>query len=240
MRRRIGAAVAAVLFGLVAGPAAAAPKTPVVLVHGFLGTGLSMEKMRAKLAARGFPAYAPTLLTNDNIANSYQLELFIEGWVLPTNPCATKVHLVSFSMGGLSTRYLIKSGRAPSIASLTQIAAPNYGYQPATGAGPCQLPDIAGGQMCPTSAFIHDLNAGDDTPGDIPYSSAQSGADTPDNSVLDGGACRAYPLTTTPHAQLPDDDAIIDWVIASVERAEAGPPYGPCAAPGVFQTLPIQ
>lgn len=237
-RVAIAGAVAAVLCALSAEPTAADPKPPVVLVHGFLGSGLSMEKMRQRFQAAGYSAYAPTLLTSDNIANAYQLEAFIEGWVLPTNPGATKVHLVSFSMGGLSTRYLIKSGRAPQVASLTQIAAPNYGYQPPSGIGPCQLPDIAGGQMCPTSSFIAQLNAGDDTPGTIPYASAQSGDDTPDNSVLDGGACRAYPLTNTPHAQLPDDDTIIAWVLASVERAETDP-TGPCAAPGVWQQLPI-
>ena len=90
-------------------------------------------------------------------------------------------------MGGLSARQFIKFVKSTAtVDSYVSLGTPQYGIYSA-----CILPGWYGGQMCPTSGFLRDLNRGDDTPGRVAWTPIYSTSDefVPNSaSRLDGGA----------------------------------------------------
>jgi len=81
--------------------------------------------------------------------------------------------------------------------------------------------------MCPFSGFLRDLNAGDDTPGALPYTTIRSTKDTADVTRLDGGAC-FHEIAGVEH---PDEPRSPDFIAAALTAVG-----GTC--PGTFVTLP--
>jgi triacylglycerol lipase len=231
MRKTI-AVLAAVTALLTAAPAthasapASAVKEPVILVHGWRGTGAAMAVMRDAFAAAGYPAYTIDLPGQENVANAQAIAALVQQVKAQTG--AAKVHLVAHSMGGLSARYYVArlEGEA-SVRTYTSMGTSQYGYWPA-----CFLGVNDGGQMCatkPSITFLRDLNAGDDTPGDVAYSSFHSSTEDAQISRLDGGACRLA-IPGVEHKDEPSNPQFIQAAIAAVG--------GTC--PGTFVTLPIQ
>ncbi len=216
--------VGLVAAALHASPAAAdgpAPREPVIIVHGWNGSSTHMTAMRDAFAAAGYPAYTIDLPSQNNITNGHRIADLVRGVQEQTG--AAKVHLVSHSMGGLSTRYYVKRlGGLTTVRTYVSMGAAHYGYLPA-----CLLGEEQGGQMCPTSSFLRDLNAGDDTPGDISYSTFR-GREIPSISRLDGGACVHVPADVA-HNEEVTSQAFIDAVLAALG--------GTC--PGTFVDLPI-
>ena len=183
------AIVAAALVSIVgtsAAPAGAAAKDPVILVPGFttgpvIATGY--HPLRDRLRNAGYDVTLisyPDYGLGDIRTNSARLASTVAAVKARTG--ATKVDLVSHSMGGLVSRYYVKSlGGAASVDSLIMMGTPNYGTNLANIAefltfGSC-IGITACEQMARGSGFLDSLNAGDDTIGAVRYTSIATKVD---------------------------------------------------------------
>lgn len=104
---------------------------------------------------------------------------------------ASRVDIVSHSMGALSSRYYIKNlGGQSYVNDYVSIAGPNHGTAWAYGClifTSCQ-------QMVPGSSYLNNLNATDETPGtSISYATIRSDCDliVPSGVPLSGAASNA-------------------------------------------------
>jgi len=228
-RRLIAALLAALLVAVAVGvtPAAAAGRT-VLLVHGFRGSPSSFDQMKASLEARGIEAIAVALPGQDNVANANYLQGVVQQIVQSGGP-GTTVDVVAHSMGGLSSRWYAKFlGGSPGsgsavIAHYISLGSPQYGVWSA-----CLLPQTYGGQMCPSSSFLRQLNTGDDTPGAAAYTTIYSTSDgyvPTSSSRLDGGACFVQDSNVT-HSGLLTDATVFGQIVQALA--------GTC--PGTFKT----
>lgn len=189
-------ALLAVLVGVTAAaslaPAAAnaAPHDPVVFVHGWNGSGGQWAVMRARLQADGWTAAElPEPLnfssTASNKTNAQAVANEVDRVLAATG--ASKVDLVTHSMGGLSSRWFVKSlGGGAKVDDFVSLGGPNHGTQVAWGCftTPCL-------EMWPGSSFLTELNAGDETPGTANYGTWRSPCDEairPPESVILSGA----------------------------------------------------
>ena len=200
----------------VAGPGAAfgAEPDPVLLVHGYRGSPTTWGDTIRWFADNGRTAVAIDLATEDNIKNAAQIRDFIKakGW--------TRVDIVGQSMGGLSARQYIKFLDASVVDAYVSLGTPQYGMYSA-----CLLPSGYGGQMCPSSSFMRNLNSGDDTPGAVYWTTIYSRTDglVPNSSSrLDGGACFVYEDPGVPHNDMDNDPTIFQHVLMAVDRTCAG------------------
>lgn len=195
----------------------AASKVPVILVHGFDGSPAGFDVMAERLRRRGHTVVAMDLPGNDNVANAKAIRDLVadKGW--------TKVAIVGHSMGGLSSREWIRfyGGRRVAVTYVS-LGTPQQGLVVACIAEPAN-----GGQMCPDSAFLRKLNAGDETPGALSWTSVAS---TKDELVpvaatrLAGGACNVR-VTGPSHSGLLTDAATFRIVAYAIDGK-------PC--PGTF------
>lgn len=107
---------------------------------------------------------------------------------------AKKVEVIGHSMGGLVLRYFIKNLGGDKVAShYVSFGTPQHG----TVIGkvwPCTSTD----QMLPGSDFLTDLNAGDETPGPVKYTSIRTNTDeivlSVTSPVLEGADNHLVPL----------------------------------------------
>jgi triacylglycerol lipase len=113
-------------------------------------------------------------------------------------------------MGGLSSRWFVKFLRRTVVVEhYVSLGTPHYGLSEA-----CLAPLAYGGQMCPGSAFLRRLDAGDDTPGTTRYTSIASYDDRVvpvASSRLDGGACLIRDAGVT-HGRLVTDARVYKQV----------------------------
>jgi triacylglycerol lipase len=172
--------IAGMLLSLTVAPAGRAD--PILLIHGFASHATTFSDLEPWLRLEGRTVVALDLPGQDNRANAQYIkdQIAALGW--------TRVDLVMHSMGGLAGRYLIKSlGGAPLVQAYVSLGTPQYGVEAA-----CLFEMPSGGQMCPSSSFLADLNHGDDTPDGPAWSTIYSRDDPAVPSVssrLDGGAC---------------------------------------------------
>jgi triacylglycerol lipase len=158
-------------------PAGAAAKDPVVIVPGFTtGPIISVGylPLKARLEAAG---YDVTLLVypdyglGDISDNAARLRNTVNSVKARTG--ASKVDLVAHSMGGLVSRDYIKNlGGSSSVDALIMMGTPNYGTSLASLATLVNCVGIdACEQMSVGSSYLNALNAGDDTIGNVKYTS---------------------------------------------------------------------
>ena len=99
---------------------------PIVVVHGYIGSGDSYEWMSKRFTSNGYPkekifAFDWNTLTNGAESDTRGLEKFIQYVLLKTG--ASKVNLVGHSLGGaLSFNYCKKPANAANVAHLALIA----------------------------------------------------------------------------------------------------------------------
>jgi triacylglycerol esterase/lipase EstA (alpha/beta hydrolase family) len=218
-RRRAAAWTIALLvavIGAALAPASslAADPDPILLVHGYRGNPSTWSDMIANFQANGRTAVAIDLASEDNVKNAAQIEAFIndKGW--------RRVDIVGQSMGGLSVRHYIKFLDRTVVDAYVSLGTPQYGIYAA-----CLLPQSYGGQMCPTSRFLRNLNHADDTPGSIYWTTIYSRSDgiVPNSSSrLDGGACFVFEDPGVPHNDMDNDPTIFQHVLMAVDRVCAG------------------
>jgi triacylglycerol lipase len=215
-RRRFVTVLAfiALVAALVPRPVAAATPDPVLLVHGFTGSPTSFSTMLQRLTAAGRTAAAIDLPSEDNIVNARAIRDFAaaRGW--------TRFDIVGHSMGGLSSRYFVKSlGGTVSVDAYVSLGTPQYGINSA-----CLLPTNYGGQMCPSRTFIRNLNTGDDTPPATHYTTLYSTSDSyvpATSSRLDGGACHVQ-VSGVSHSGLLTNEGVHNATLAALDRICVG------------------
>ncbi len=163
-------------------------KDPVVIVAGtFAGQGIASvyyAPLAARLRADGYRAYIfglPDSGLGDARDAAAALNTFVDGVRAQTG--SAKVDLIGHSQGGMISRYYIKYlGGANEVDSLINLAAVNYGTAVANlakllGLGNC-IGVISCQQMSIGSSFLADLNAGDDTIGNVSYTNFGTVFDT--------------------------------------------------------------
>jgi triacylglycerol lipase len=180
LRGRIAFCLAAVLATVVvpltlypAGASAQTPPDPVIIVDGMASPALLYIPMTLRLQADGYEVWnfeLPTLGLQDINLSAQALAAFVDNVLTQTG--ASKVDLVAHSQGGLASRVFIKYlGGTPKVDSLIMLGTPNQGTQLSSIAslvGSC-VGIVGCSQMAVGSTFITDLNAGDDSLGDIVY-----------------------------------------------------------------------
>ena len=212
MRRRPVVVLTAVLAALAvlvlspARPAAAAPGTPVIFVHGYTGSASNWTTAMAVFRSGGYPssqlfAYEYNSYGN-NITNAQGLASYVSQVRARTG--AAQVDIVNHSMGGLvSLWYLKQLGGAQYVRHLASLAGANHGT---TSAGACLIYTTCQ-QMYPGSSFIATLSAGDETPGSTRYATWYSPCDgiiIPYTSTVLSGATNNYVACETHIGYLTD------------------------------------
>lgn len=122
---------------------------------------------------------------------------------------AAKVDLVTFSMGGVSSRYYIKTlGGEPRVDAWVSVAGPNHGTETAN-----QCPATACVEIRPGSAFLTALNAGDETPGSVRYATWWSPCD---QTIIPNASVPLAGATNTETACLPHTGMFTEVVYQQV------------------------
>ncbi len=165
MRRRLLllplAAVITLATMLPATPASARARAvhhdPVLLVHGFHGSGGGWHAMEAYLRTRGYRTDEIDAMSYDSNASNLDTARRIarEVVALRSRTGARRVDVVSHSMGAISSRYYLERlGGAAHVDAWVSLAGVNegtvwaYGCYPLT---PCR-------EMVPSSSLLHRLN----------------------------------------------------------------------------------
>ena len=147
--------------------------SPVVLVHGTFGDSKALlDRLSWRIRAAGYCVFAVDYgnrATGPIEESAAQLRTFVNQVLVATR--AAKVSMVGHSQGGMMPRYYIKFlGGASKVDDLVGLAPSNHGT-----ANPLLLfPGL--NYWCPAclqqktgSAFLRNLNAGDETPGPVSY-----------------------------------------------------------------------
>jgi triacylglycerol lipase len=199
-RRRPWRLVTAVLtlllatsVGVVAAPTAEAHSgaDPILFVHGWNSSASAWNTMIDRFVAAGHPRNRMVAITyNSNQSNAtIAAQVRDAANALRASTGASKIDIVTHSMGGLSSRYYLKNlGGTTVVDEWVSLGGPNHGTNTAV----LCYPFSAGCRdMVPGSGFLNSLNSGDETPGSVRYGTFWSSCDeviNPDDSVLLSGA----------------------------------------------------
>ncbi|MFE9259157.1 esterase/lipase family protein [Streptomyces sp. NPDC006879] len=193
MRRTamLAAATAAVLAPLVTAPTAhAAAHNPVIFVHGLSSSASTWNTWVNDFKADGYSA--SELFTwsynwkQSNKTTASQLATKVQQVLAQTG--ASKVDIVSHSMGSLSSRWYLKfNGGTSYVDDFVSVAGVNHGTDISFF---CSFYTSCK-EMVIGSSFLKTLNAGDETPGNVSYATLWSTCDAainPDESAKLSGA----------------------------------------------------
>jgi triacylglycerol esterase/lipase EstA (alpha/beta hydrolase family) len=215
--------------------------SPVVLVHGtFEGAADNWAGVSPQIKAAGYCVFALEYGdrgTGDIAASAGQLERFVDAVLAATG--ARKVSLVGHSQGGMMPRHYVKFLRgAGKVDDLVGLAPSNHGT---TNPGAI----VAGATLCPAceqqragSAFLQQLNAGDETPGRVSYTVVQTRYDevvTPFTSAFlagDGNTANillqdACPAEVIDHHEMPNSALALRWTLQALGRPGPADPQSP-------------
>ena len=221
-------------------PSAAHP-APVVLVHGtFESATDNWGAVSPQIKAAGYCVFAldyGNRGTGDIPTSAGELKRFVDAVLGATG--ARKVSLVGHSQGGMMPRWYVRFlGGAPKVDDLVGLAPSNHGT---TNPGAF----VAGATVCPAcdqqragSSFLQTLNAGDETPGAVSYTSIETRDDevvTPFTSaflapgpntanILLQDAC---PADVVDHQFIPDDRVALRWTLQALARPGPADPAQP-------------
>jgi triacylglycerol esterase/lipase EstA (alpha/beta hydrolase family) len=169
------AAAAVCLAGMVMSPAAAFGLDPILFVHGWSGSASNWSTMIERY--------------NTSQSNKTDAEQYVKPEVekLLKTTGASKVDIIAHSMGSLNTRWYLKFlGGTSKVDDWVSLGGPNHGTESA---------NFCIGTACTEmrigSTFLSELNAGDETPGEVNYGTWWSPCDefiNPDSSVPLTGA----------------------------------------------------
>ncbi|NJP32370.1 esterase/lipase family protein [Micromonospora thermarum] len=178
-----------------------ATANPVIVVGGLSGFAAVYEPIAARLRGDGFRPFIYELpgLGFGDIPTSARA---FAGYVAQVRAAtgAAKVDVVAHSQGGLVARYYLKRlNGTDAVGRYVSLGTPEQGTYVANilnfiGLGSC-AGVVSCQQMMTGSDFIDDLNAGDDTPGAVRYTTVRTWQDElvrpVDNAALADGATNA-------------------------------------------------
>ncbi|MEO8578018.1 MAG: triacylglycerol lipase [Gemmatimonadales bacterium] len=192
---------------------------PILFVHGYAGNGGNWQDMKAKFAADGwqeFELYAYNYsFTASNSVSAAEIRDQVNDITVKTG--ATKVDIVAFSMGSVSSRYYLKNlDGVLNVDAWVSLGGPNHGTDAVEnqncGFTPCR-------EIVPGSAFLTALNTGDETPGLVRYGTWRSPCDAtinPDESVILSGATNTLTACIA-HLDMLTDAAVYSQVRSFVQ-----------------------
>jgi triacylglycerol esterase/lipase EstA (alpha/beta hydrolase family) len=221
-------------------PSAAHP-APVDFVHGtFESAADNWALVAPQIKAAGYCVFALDYGdrgTGDIPTSAGQLARFVDAVLAATG--ARRASLVGHSQGGMMPRWYLKFlGGAANVDDLVGLAPSNHGT---TNPGAF----VTGATFCPAcdqqragSAFLQELNAGDETPGAVSYTSIETCYDevvTPFTSaffapgpntanVLLQDAC---PAEVVDHQFIPDSPLALRWTLQALGRRGPADPANP-------------
>jgi triacylglycerol lipase len=197
-------------------------RNPILFVHGYNSDGSTWNTMVGRFKKDGWTdseLYAMTYTTsksNVEIADSVAAEV---SRILEVTG-ATKVDIITHSMGGLSSRYYLKhySGTVP-VDAWVSLGGPNHGTKTAEA---CD--DDSCVEMRVGSSFLTALNADDETPNAARYgtwwSPCDEVIDPNDSVILQAVDAANHKTSCMPHRQLKEDSkvyrAVRDFVAAAI------------------------
>lgn len=181
---------------------AAAPRPPVLLIHGMKDDARKMEPLARYLRAHGREVYTTSLRPSLGQVGLEELAGQLDKYVRKTFTSEQRFDLVGYSMGGLVSRYYLQRlGGLERVHRFVTVSSPHQGSVLAW-----LVPNAGGRQMRPGSAFLRDLDRDVDqlqrvgltclwTPLDLIVVPAR-------NCVVPGADCReirclAHPLMVT-------------------------------------------
>jgi len=201
------AATAATVLGM-ALPAAASAHDPILFVHGWNSSSSTWNTMVSRFQADGWTAselnnwsynwHQSNATTAADIGNKVNSILAATG--------ATKVDIISHSMGGLSSRYYLRNlGGDQKVDDWVSLGGPNHGTDTANFCFDASCVEMRQG-----SSFLKALNSGDETPGAVTYGTWWSPCDeviNPDSSVSLSGATNTQTACMS-HSSLHEDAGV--------------------------------
>jgi triacylglycerol lipase len=189
-------------------PAFGPSSNPIVFVHGYNSDNTVWNTMAANFAKDGWPSsYLDQWKYNysqSNATTAQQLSQEIDRVLASTG--ASKIDIISHSMGGLSSRYYTKNLAGDAkVDAWVSLGGPNHGTNTANA---CL--DTSCGEMRIGSSFLNALNSGDETPGTSRYATWWSPCDAvivPNSSVALSGAANTK-TSCLDHSSLKTDATV--------------------------------
>jgi triacylglycerol lipase len=217
VKRRLVAVVSAIalLSALAAAaPASSAAQDPILFVHGWSESASLWNTMIGRFEEDGYPSsYLSAYSYNTSQSNRTDAEKEVKSHVekLLKATGATKVDIVSHSMGSLNTRWYVKfvAGGEAKVDDWVSLGGPNHGTETANFCFSTACEEMRIG-----STFLAELNAGDETPGAVSYGTWWSPCDeiiNPDESVLLSGATNTE-TSCISHTALTTDPTVYEQV----------------------------
>lgn len=211
----------AALAGCETPGAASAPgiqHDPILFVHGYAGNGANWQEMKARFLADGWQPnelYACNYsFTASNSASATEIGQQVDAIIDLTG--ASRVDIVAFSIGSVSSRYYLKNlGGTSRVDAWASLAGPNHGTDAAE-INSCTFTPCR--EIAPGSAFMTQLNEGDETPGLVRYATWRSPCDATVNpgSVILFGATNTQ-TSCIGHLQMLTDPNVYAQVRAFVD-----------------------
>lgn len=195
-----------------------ATRSPILFVHGWNSSGAIWTTMIGRFEADG---WAPTELyswnyntAQSNSVTAQQLSAKVDSVLAATG--ASKVNVITHSMGALSARYYIKNLTGGSkVDAFVSLGGPNHGTNTAIF---CLQTSCM--EMRPNSSFLNALNKKDETPGRIiRYTTWWSPCDeviNPQKSTVLNGATNTQTVCLR-HSDLYQDAGVYAQVKALVQ-----------------------
>jgi triacylglycerol lipase len=178
---------------------AAAPRPPVLLIHGMKEDARKMEPLARYLRAHGREVYTTSLRPSLGQIGLDELAGQLDSYVRETFAPGERFDLVGFSMGGLVSRYYVQRlGGLERVHRFVTISSPHQGSALAW-----LVPNPGGRQMRPGSPFLRDLERDADQLRRVGFTSLWTPLDLiivpARNSIVPGADCRqiwclAHPL----------------------------------------------
>ena len=226
-------------------PSARKP-TPVVLVHGTFGDRRSLlDRMSATLKKAGYCVYSldyGNRATGPVEESAAELDVFVDRVLGATG--AAQVSLVGHSQGGMMPRYWIKNlGGAALVDDLVGIAPSNHGTFDSQALAPMTAFCYSCTQQASDSEFLAELNAGDESPGEVSYTNIvtrhdqvvvpyTSGYLAPADNVTNVTLQDTCTTDLAEHLHVIQDGPAIRWTLnALATDGPADPAYRPSCLP---------
>jgi len=189
MRKTLLAVALAAIALLAPAATSAMAHTPILFVHGWSESESLWSTMIRNFEREGWRREELNNwrynTSQSNVRTASEVKTKVEEILRRTG--ATRIDLITHSMGALNTRYYIKNlGGTEKVEKFVSLGGPNHGT---TTANFCFEESCV--EMRIGSTFLTRLNEGDETPGTVAYATWWSECDeiiNPDESVLLSGA----------------------------------------------------
>lgn len=181
---------------------------PIVFVHGNSRDAHDFDQVRQYFLDQGYTpnelwavsyGFGSMQQLDTNAAGAPTVQAFVNSvldYLQQKNPAVTQVDVITHSMGGTVVRsWLKQSGDYAKVRSFVEIAGPNHGLKGVP------TNTQVGQELQPGGQWLNDLNAGDETPGEVRYLTIYDGtgqfdqfypSNLKDSPRLEGAENHAY------------------------------------------------